>query len=84
MDFFQALFIKTAPNPRVEYLKTENQFAFLSHIQDCVLNRADNSKLEKVRRRLKWLRDRKPEILAFSLNEPGHFVTVFMRLNSEG
>ena len=27
------------------------------------------------------MRARNPEIVAFPLNEPGHFVTVFMRLN---
>ena len=29
------------------------------------------------------MRARKPDIVAFTLNEPGHFVTVFMRLNRE-
>jgi hypothetical protein len=85
VDFFQAVFIKIASNPRVEYLKTENQFAFLAHISNCAVNHdPDATRLAKVRRRLQRLHDRKPEILAFSLNEPGHFVTVFMRLNSDG
>jgi hypothetical protein len=85
VDFFQAVFIKIASNPRVEYLKTESQFAFLAHISNCAVNRdPDAKRLAKVRRRLKRLHDQKPEILAFSLNEPGHFVTVFMRLNSDG
>jgi hypothetical protein len=85
VDFFQGLFIKIAPNSRVEYLTTESTFTLLGHISNCAVNRdPDANRLAKVRRRLNRLHDRKPEILAFSLNEPGHFVTVFMRLNSDG
>jgi len=82
-DFFTDLFAKISPSGRVAHITTEDQFA-----DECAVHgsASPNAKryLAVVRERLANLRQRRPEILAFTLNEPGHFSMLFMRQNEGG
>jgi len=82
VDFFTDLVAKVTGNRKVEVITSELQVYLLSYIRDCALRGKSSEKnTSRVKNRLTSLKKRMPEILAFVLNEPGHFTVVFLRLN---